>query len=143
MFEPFWEALCPHFVDFGIQKGVLGGQFSTFFFILFLTLFWTIFCKKNIKKKKNEKVGFDWKKPYYREGRHVQKKARMTGNLLKKSNQMKNFDENLEYFCRTFSSRFQKFGRFQAERSKSEIIYGKNQYQTTNFQFITPQPCDF
>ena len=57
---------------------------------------------------------------------------------------MKNFfEENLEHFCRTFSSRFQKFGRFQAERSNNKKIYGKFQYRTTNFHLITPQPCDF
>ena len=33
---------------------------------------------------KNEKAGFDWKKPYYREGRHVQEKAWMTGKEQRK-----------------------------------------------------------
>ena len=32
------------------------------------------FFEKKTKKTKNEKVGFDCEKPYYREGRHVKKK---------------------------------------------------------------------
>ncbi len=32
--------------------------------------------RKKTKKTKNEKVGFDYKKPYYREGRHVKKKGK-------------------------------------------------------------------
>ena len=52
IFEPFWEALCPDFVDFGVQKGVLGGQFSTLFFICFFTLILDHFLQKKQQNKK-------------------------------------------------------------------------------------------
>ena len=54
-------ALCPHFVDLGVQKWVLGGHFQFFFYVFFDMDFGAFFTKKT-KKWKNEKVGFDWKK---------------------------------------------------------------------------------
>jgi len=50
MFEPFWEALCPDFIDLVVQKGVLGGEFSTFCFIVFLTWILDHVLKKKMKK---------------------------------------------------------------------------------------------
>jgi len=55
IFEPFWEALCPDFVDFGVQKGVLGRQFSILFSICFFTLFFDHFLQKKTKKQKMKK----------------------------------------------------------------------------------------
>ena len=53
MFEPFWEALCPHFVDLGVKKGFLGCKFSIVFVHLVFDIdFGPFFAKKN---KKNEK----------------------------------------------------------------------------------------
>ena len=50
-----------------------------FFFYLVFDMDFGPFFEKKTEKTKNEKVGFDCEKPYYREGRHVKKKGRKTG----------------------------------------------------------------
>ena len=86
-FFNFWAILgspLSRFCRFwGSKRGPGRSIFNSFFHLVFYIDFLFFFAKKN-KKIKIEKVGFDWKKPYYREGRHVQKKARMTGKKQRK-----------------------------------------------------------
>ena len=70
--------LTPFYQFWGPKRGPGRSLFSFFFYLVFDMDFGTFFEQKT-KKTKNEKVGFDCEKPYYREGRHVKKKGRKTG----------------------------------------------------------------